>query len=86
MGEKMRTIIGILLAVLGTLGAIIGIYMMYTKVMTLMESEDAMTSGLASIGSASGLTLTLVSLIAMYVSIEPKVKGAKQKKRRVDTQ
>ena len=81
----MRTIVGIMLAVLGTLGTIVGVYIMYTKVMTLLESEDALASGLATIGSASGLTLTLVGLIAMYISIEPKTKDPKQKKRRVDT-
>ena len=79
----MRTIIGILLALLGTLGAIAGVYMMYTKIILLLESEDALSSGLASIGSASGLTLTLVSLIAMYLSMDPKEKAPKKK--RVDT-
>ncbi|NNC36704.1 MAG: hypothetical protein HKO02_04550 [Hyphomonadaceae bacterium] len=82
----MRAIIGTLLALLGTLGTLIGVYMMYTKVTDLMESEDALASGMASIGSASGLTLTLVGLIAMYVSLEPKQAGAKkEKKKRVDT-
>lgn len=81
----MRAIIGILLALLGTLGAIVGVYMMYTKVTALLESEDALDSGLAAIGSASGLTLTLVSLIAMYLSLAPKQPGGKQKKKRVDT-
>ena len=81
----MRAIVGMLLALLGTLGAIAGIYIMYTKVMSLLESEDTLESGLATIGSASGLTLTLVSLIAMYISMEPKESGPKQKKKRVDT-
>lgn len=79
----MRGILGMLLALLGTLGTLIGIFMMYTKVTALMESEDAIASAIATIGSASGLTLTLVGLIAMYVSLEPKDK--KQKKKRVDT-
>ena len=81
----MRTIVGMLMAVLGTLGAIAGVYMMYTKITALMESEDALASGMASIGSASGLTLTLVSLIAMYLSMAPKQTNPKQKKKRVDT-
>ena len=81
----MRTIVGMLLALLGTLGVIVGVYIMYTKVMSLLESEDAIASGLATIGSASGLTLTLIGLMAMYLSLEPKASTAKQKSKRVDT-
>jgi hypothetical protein len=72
-----------LLALLGTLGAIAGIYIMYTKIISLLESEDALATGLATTGSASGLTLILVSLIAMYLSMEPKEKDPKKK--RIDT-
>lgn len=81
----MRTIVGMLLALLGTLGTIVGIYIMYTRIISLLESEDALATGLATIGSASGLTLTLVGLIAMYLSTEPKEKGPKQMKKRIDT-
>jgi len=81
----MRTIVGMLMALFGTLGAIAGLYITYTTVIAAMESESDLATGLMVMSGASGLTLALVGLIAMYLALGPKQVGTKQKKRRVDT-
>ena len=79
----MKTFVGILLALLGTLGAVVGMFITYTTFMPLLDSEDPLATGLMVMGSSSGLTLTLVGLIAMYISIAPKETGPRKK--RIDT-